>query len=339
MKKKTKNLLLLVALLLVAVVGYLALDLLPEKTEGEEDTATTETIKIADFTADDIAYYCYSNSEYEMGFQITEEGYVHYKDEAFPVNTTSVEAQLAAMEDLAALQQFDSTDRAEYGLDVPSITLALTLKDGTERTFFFGDSTPLFEGHYLLDVENNVIYLAEADLYLQLDCSWSSMVQQEEKIKPAAEQIVDVTVETAGVVSTYITYDETKEQPWQITTPEGTFDGDTDAVTTALGAYSAYSLLSTIEYNCSDFAQYGLEEPVTTVTVRYTESEGTEVKSLVFEFGNIDTENNNVSCVRVNGSSYVYGMSEYYAESVSVFDLESLKYQPEAAENASETSE
>lgn len=110
------------------------------------------------------------------------------------------------------------------------------------------------------------------------------------------------------------------------------FFGDTDAVTTALGAYSAYSLLSTIEYNCTDFAQYGLEEPVTTVTVRYTEEESTEVKSLVFEFGNINVEENNYSYVRVNGSDYVYGMSEYYAESVSVFEAEELKYQPEVTE-------
>ena len=331
MKKKTRNLLLLVALLLVAVVGYFAMDLIPEETVEEEETVDN-TLKIADFSAADIESYCYSNSEYEIGFNITEEGYVHYKDEAFPVNTTSVEAQLSAMEGLTAIQKIDSTDRAEYGLDTPLITLAITLIDGTERTFFFGDTTPLFEGHYVLDVENDVIYLAEADLFLELDCSWSTMVQQEEKVKVTAEQIVDVTVETAGVTSMYISYDETKEQPWQLKTPEGTFDGDTDAVTTALGAYSAYSLLSTIEYNCTDFAQYGLEEPVTTVTVRYTEEESTEVKSLVFEFGNIDTENNNVSCVRVNGSAYVYGMSEYYTESVSVFDAESLKYQPEVTE-------
>ena len=331
MKKKTRNLLLLLALLLVVGAGYFAIDLIPEETVEEEETVD-ETIKIADFSADKIEFYCYSNSEYEMGFNITEDGYVHYKDEAFPVNTASVEKQLSAMESMTALQVIDSTDKAEYGLDVPSITLAVTLIDGTERTFFFGDLAPLYEGYYVLDVENNVIYLAESTLYNQLDSLWSSMVQQEEMVKPAVEQIVDVTVETAGVTTTYITYDETKEQPWQLTTPDGTFDGDTDAVTTALGAYSAYSLLSTIEYNCTDFAQYGLEEPVTTVTVRYTDSEDANVKSLVFEFGNIDTENNNVSYVRINGSDYVYSMSEYYAESVSVFTAEELKYQPETTE-------
>lgn len=336
MKKKTKNLILLIALFVVVCAGYFALDLLPEKT-AEEEEPVEETLKIADFTAEEIESYYYSNSEYEMGFYITENGYVHYEDEAFPVNTASVKAQLSAMESLTAVQKIDSTDKAEYGLDNPLITLSITLIDGEQRNFLLGDSTPLFEGHYLLDVENDTIYLAEATLYLELDCSWSSMVQQEEKVKPAQEQIVDVTVETAGVTTMYISYDEAKEQPWQLTTPEGTFDGDTDAVTTALGAYSAYSLFSTVEYDCTDFSKYGLEEPVTTVTVRYTEEESGEIKSLLFEFGNIDTENNDMAYVRVNGSSYVYGMSEYYSESVSVFDIEELKYVPAA--DTSETTE
>ena len=79
MKKKTKNLLLLVGLLLVVAVGYFALDLVPEKTAEEKQTMD-ETVKIADFTTEDITFYCYSNSNYEMGFNITENGYVHYKD-------------------------------------------------------------------------------------------------------------------------------------------------------------------------------------------------------------------------------------------------------------------
>ena len=327
MKKKTKNLLLLVGLLLVVAVGYFALDLVPEKTAEEEQTVE-ETVKIADFTTEDIIFYCYSNSNYEMGFNITENGYVHYKDEAFPANTAAVEAQLVTLEGLTAVKKIDSTEKEEYGLDVPSITVAATLSDGRERTFFFGDSAPLASGYYLLDVENNVIYLVESSVYLRFDSSWSSMIQQEEMSLPTSDQIVDVTVETEGTKTMYIFYDEAKEQPWQLTTPEGTFDGDMDAVATALGVYSTYSLLSTIEYNCNDFAQYGLEEPVTTVTVRYTEEEDTAVKALVFAFGNADADNN-ASYVRINGSDYVYSMSEYYAESIAVFDVEELKYQPE----------
>ena len=322
MKKKTKKLLLLLAFFAVLVVGYLALDFIPEKTETEGETIS-ETVEVTEFEAEDIAFYCYSNTEYEMGFTITEEGYVHYKEEKFPVSTSSVEEQLDAIGTLTALRTIDSTDKAEYGLDTPVITVAVTLKDGTERTLFFGDSALFEEGYYLLDVENSIIYLTDTSLYSKLTCSWSDMVQQEEKVLVSSEQILDVTVNTDGVQTLYISYDETKEQPWQLTTSEGTFAGDSDAVVSALGAYNSYSLMSTMEYDCVDFSVYGLEEPKTTVTVRYTEE--SETKSLVFEFGNTE-ESNNVSYVRVNGSSYVYSMSQYYTESVSVFDLETLKY-------------
>ena len=153
------------------------------------------------------------------------------------------------------------------------------------------------------------------------------------------DQIMDVTVETDGEQTMYIAYDETKEKPWQLTTPEGTFDGDSDAVTSALGKYNSYSVKSVVEYNCADFSRYGLEEPATVVTVRYTEEEETEeatVKTLVFEFGNKNEEESG-TYVRINGSPYVYTMTEYYVEGVSVFDLEELKYQLE--EGAEETTE
>lgn len=328
MKKKTKNLLLLVGLFAVLVAGYFALDLLPEDTV-EEDTVVDETVVIADFSEADITYYCYSNEEYEMGFTVTEDGYTHYKDSTFPVNTASVQAQLSALASLTALQVIESTDKAEYGLDVPKKTVALTLADGTEHTYFIGDSALFEDADYLLDVENDVIYLVESGFSAEFAVSWSSMVQQEEKITLTSDQITDVTVETAGEQTMVISYDESKEQPWQLTTPEGTFDGDSDAVTTALGAFGSYSLMETFEYNCTDLAKYGLEEPATTVTVRYTEPEGTESKTLVFEFGAVNEDS--VSYVRINGSSYVYGMSEYYTESVSVFNTEELKYQPEGA--------
>lgn len=322
MKKKTKTLLVLVAMFVLLIGGYFALDFLPEDAVDED--IIEETIEVAEFTAEDIAFFCYKNPDYEMGFTCTEEGYVHYEDEAFPVNADVVEMQLAVIGTLTALRKLDGTDRAEYGLDTPSVTVAVTLKDGTERTFFVGDKALFEEGYYLLDVENNTIYLTDTELYEQFTCGWSSLVQQEEKVLVASEQILDVTVENAGVQTMYIFYEEGKEHPWQITTSEGTFDGDSSAVSDALEAYNSYSLMSTLEYNCDDFAQYGLEEPVTTVMVHYTEEESTEVKTLLFEFGLVDAETN-VSYVRLNGSSYVYGISEYYAESLSVFDVEELK--------------
>lgn len=331
MKKKTKKLLWLVILLVVLTGGYFALDLLPENSGAEEEDAVVETVEVTDFSTEDITFYCYYNSDYEMGFYVTSDGYVHYRDEAFPVKDAGIELQLAAIGNLTALQMVEGTDKSEYGLDVPKVTVSVTLADGTEHTYFVGDSALFEDADYLLDVENNVIYLVDSDFASEFNCSWSSMVQQEDKIEISSDQILDVTVTTAGVQTLYIAYDEAKEQPWQLTTTEGIFDGDSEAVIDAISIYNSYSMGTTIEYNCTDFAQYGLDDPITTVTVRYTEeaeSNASDVKTLVFEFGNVDADSM-VSYVRINGSAYVYGMTEYYAEGLSVFDTEELKYRAE----------
>lgn len=343
MKKKTKHLLLLVAVFLLLLGGYFALDFLPE-TSGEEEETPVETVEITEFTAEDIAYYCYRNAEYELGFYVTEDGYVHYQDAAFPANEASVKGQLSALGNLTAIQLVEGTDKAEYGLDTPEITVAVSLTDGTQRTFLIGDSALFEDAEYVLDVEMDRIYLVGSSFSSQFSCSWSSMVQQEDKIKISSNQIVDISVQNGEMQSLNISYDETKEQPWQLITPEGIYDGDTDAVESAVAMFDTYSLGTTVEYACSDFEKYGLEPPLTTVTVRYTETVRTEnqntvdesgemeeakaeIRELVFEFGMV--EEDDTTYVRVNGSSYVYQMTKYYAEGLSVFEVDELKYVPE----------
>ena len=189
MKKKTKNLLLLVALFVVLVGGYFALDLLPEDT-GEEEDVVYETVEVTEFATEDIAVYCYNNLEYEIGFTVTEDGYVHYRDDAFPANTANVAAQLSAIGDLTALQVVEGTDKAEYGLDVPKTTVAVTLADGTEHTYFIGDSALFEDADYLLDVENNIIYLVDSDFADAFAVSEEDMKEEpeEDTAEEAAEE-------------------------------------------------------------------------------------------------------------------------------------------------------
>lgn len=338
MKKTTKKLLMLVCFLVVLIVGYFALDYLPEDTGEEEQNVVAKTIEVTEFHTEDIVSYAYQNSDYAIGFEVTDGGYVNKTDADFPVNVNALDSQLEELGNLTALQSIESADKVEYGLDSPRVTIAVTLADGTERSFQIGDSALFEAADYLLDVENDTIYLISQSLASVFTCAWSNLVQKEEMIVLTTDQIMDVTVETDGEQTMYIAYDETKEKPWQLTTPEGTFDGDSDAVTSALGKYNSYSVKSVVEYNCTDFSRYGLEEPATVVTVRYTEEEETEeatVKTLVFEFGNKNEEESG-TYVRINGSPYVYTMTEYYVEGVSVFDLEELKFVPEEMETAEE---
>lgn len=340
MKKKTKQLLVLVVILFLLLGGYILMGIVPEvDTELEEE----ETIAITEFTIDDIASYWYKNSDYEMGFDITEDGYVQQEDPAFPVSTSSVYSQLSTLGSLYASREITGMEKEEYGLDNPEITICVTLEDGTVRHFSIGDQALFETAYYLYDEENDKIYLVSSVQCSDFSKTWSSMVEKEEMVHPTTEQIVDVTVETDGETVTYVSYDETLES-WQITTADGTVSADADAMLEKLEKYGSYSARTTLEYHCQDFAQYGLEPAKTKVTVRYTaaveEEESTEepeILELVLEFGEQD-ENETVYYTRVNGSSYVYGFTIYYAEGLFEFDVAELMAQ-QTEEESTETEE
>ena len=336
MKKKTKNLILLVSVMVLLLGGYLLMGLIPEEDAGQSVETESDIIEITEFTAADIASYHYKNPQYEIGFDITEKGYVHQEDPEFPVNDAAVELQLSILESLHSSREITGTDKAEYGLVDPMVSISVVLQDGAKRNFAIGDKALFEDAYYVSDEENNKIYLVSSEQCAEFNNNWTAMVEKETMVTLTTDQIVDVTVETDGVVTTYINYDENMTYPWQITTPEGTFAGDETAVLEALGMFGAYSIRSTVEYDCTDFARYGLDPAATKVTVRYTLPEGVEVPesavteeypTLVFEFGNVDEDNG--SYVRVNGSSYVYGFSKYYVDGLSVFNVDELKMQAE----------
>lgn len=336
MKKKTKNLILLLSVMVLLLGGYLLMGLLPEK-ETEADTETnTEVIEITEFTVAEITSYQYKNPQYEIGFEVKDGNFIHLEDSNFPVNDATVELQLAILESLYASREISGTNKEEYGLANPQVSISVTLANGNVRNFSIGDKALFEDAYYVSDEENNKIYLVSSDQCAEFNNNWTAMVEKETMVTLTTDQIVDVTVETNGEITTYINYDANMTYPWQITTSEGTFAADETAMLEKLGMFGSYSVRSTVEYNCTDFAQYGLEPAKTKVTVRYTVPEGVEVPEsavteelpvLTFEFGNVDEDN--VSYVRVNGSSYVYGFSQYYADGLSVFDLEELRMKAE----------
>ncbi len=335
MKKKTRNLIVLCLCLVILLVGYNFLDTWKEKQETKvSQTEEEELIEVTEFEVADIASYSYRNSEYEIGFALTEEGYVNTEDAKFPAEESTVESQILAIAELEALLQVTGTDKAEYGLAEPQIAIEVVLESGTNRNFYIGDIALFEDAYYVLDVENDAIFLCEASIYDTFSVAWTKLVAKEEMSKPASDTIISVALETEDEAVFVLSYDETLEHPWQLTTADGTFDCDTDAVTDRLGNFSTYSVSKTIEYSCDDFSEYGLEPAATKVTVTYlvTDDAGVETEeTLVFEFAAEETEDG-VYYTRINHSDFVYGVTSFYMGELSEFELEELLYVEEETE-------
>lgn len=180
MHKKTKNILFLLICLIVLVGGYCVLETLPEKTEGEVQETATETIAVTSFTAEDIVSYYYSNENHDMEIAVTKEGYVNTADAEFKVNSDKAAAQISAIVNLTALQEIDGNDKAEYGLDTPEICITVRLSDDTERNLQIGDSALFEAADYVLDVENDRIFLIPETLYAAFQTTSEEMEEAEE---------------------------------------------------------------------------------------------------------------------------------------------------------------
>lgn len=326
MKKKTKQLWGLLAVAAVLAAAYL---LLPKLTEREPEETAPEVLDVTEFGTEDIVSYTYQNESYEIGFRVENGTYVNTEDPAFPVNTATVAEQLELLGTLDYIRIIDSTDKSEFRLDDPTIRIAVTLQDGSIRQFLIGDEAPFDSDYYLLDVERDVIYLGGSELYTAFHTTWTALVQKEETVSLTADQITQVTVESTVLPSMKLTYFSEQEDPWLITTAEGSFVGDTDAVTEKLGSYTTYVFRYVYEYQATNLERYGLAEPATTVTVTYlcAAEDGSltgETGTLVLEFGGTD-ETDGVTYARMNGSSYVYGISSTYLEKLASYDLEELR--------------
>ena len=199
MKKKTKKLIWLVLFFIVLLAGYFALDYLPEKTEEDVAETVAETIAVTTFSEEDIVSYRYSNADHEMELAVTEDGYVNTADALFEVNGDKAAAQISAIANLTALQKIDNTDKSEYGLDAPEITITVTLSDGTERNLYIGDSALFEAADYLLDVENDSIYLIDETLYSAFNCTLEEMEVQEEVEATEETEVTDEAQETEEI--------------------------------------------------------------------------------------------------------------------------------------------
>lgn len=334
MKKKTKQLFVLACVMLCLLAAYLILPSLLEREDKEEEVGQ-EILDVTEFATEDIASYRYKNEAYEIGFLVTEDGCVNTEDAAFPVNLTTTAGQLVELGTMTYLQIVDNTNKEDFNLANPPITMSVTLKDGSERNFAIGDPAPFDDAYYLLDVEKDIIYLVETDVYSEFATTWTTLVEREEIVSVAADQMIDVTVESDEFEPITVTYDETQEYPWQLEAQTGRYAGNAEAVLEKLGIYSSYIFRYVYEYDVQDLSKYGLTEPSTTVTVRYYEKDANgaltdEVNTLVLEFGSQNVEDD-IYYARMNGSSYVYGMSTSYTQKVAQYVVEELKMTSETA--------
>lgn len=317
-RKRFITVLVLCGVLVALVGGYKSLIRRNEERaakEAAEDAERVELVtnkeQVTEFLLKDVMEFAFTNDEASYHFVWKQEGnygnWIRQGQEDFPTNGEKVQTIAGYFCNLSGTRKVggEGTALSTYGLENTKLTATLTLADGTVEKFRVGDAAPYSAGRYLLKESTGEVFVVTDQVYKQLSVAEIKLVQGDTFPSAMTENISKVTIEIDGrgtsVYEPSVAADGTKEIP-------------------AIYYDCMTFIASTIqEYNCKDFAKYGLEDPYATVKVEY-------LGYVMDEYGNITSEETSMLLeigdktvsdnyfVRVNGTDFVYIMVQAQAQ-------------------------
>lgn len=321
--KRLKRKRILVIVALVAVLGLLGggywfvternarLAAEEAQKKADQEAVRNQKVEITSFMLKDVEAAEFSNEEASYHFAWVEGekfgSWVRQGEEDFPTNEEKLQTIISSFCELKGTSRMKLAEinPADYGLDATDLKMKLTLTDGTEHRFCLGNEAPYDAGYYLLYENTGEVFVVASNLHTQLTTKEIKLVQGESFPLAEPESITRFCIEVRDGETK--TYEPEVAEDGSKTFPPIFYD-------------SVPFVASTIqEYNCTDFAQYGLDDPYVTVTVDYLGyvfTEGglltREPCTMKLEIGDKTVSDNYF--VRVDESDFVYIMMKAQAK-------------------------
>lgn len=267
--QKAKKLGLLCGALLVvsaAAFGVSRIQAHKEKIQSGEEVILT-------IPTDSVTALSWKTTSTDLGFTRNEDGsWTYTGDEAFPVSTTEIENLLASFENLETAFTIDEVeDLSQYGLDDPVCTVQFTADD-QEYTVEMGDYSSMDSQRYA-SIGDGKVYLLKSDLYETFDTQLSSVIQNDSL--PNFDSI------SSGSFAGVDDYTFTKEEDQSLSYCESDqyyTEGkalETEKVDSYISTLKYLGLSEYATYNLSDddLKTYGLDKPVLTGEISYTDED------------------------------------------------------------------
>ena len=195
-KKKNKwlpivSVLGVIVLLLVTYFGVVKYKEIRDTT-GEEDG---DQVVLLDMDVSVATKLYYKDGTNEVTLIKEEDTWKAEEDETLTLNQTYITNMLDVFQRIEATTVVSETREnvSEYGLDSPSLTVTLTIEDGTEITYQIGDQVITSSGgYYATVVGNEGIYVVDETLKDAFTYSVEDMV--EEEVEETTEPTVAPTI-------------------------------------------------------------------------------------------------------------------------------------------------
>lgn len=306
--KRGKKLIVLASTLAVILVLYLGVTLVTRHVSNKNAVTETQgTFSATAFTADDIRSITWTNLGNEYTITKADEEWTLNDHDGFWLNQDDAAAMADAVSALKATRRLDGgVEDSDYGLAEPTLTVKVTLNDGSEITLAEGDKNDVTDAYYLrVTADESHVYTVETDLQTVFNQKLSDLFVKETlpSLGEAAQRVVLTRTDDEIVLVSHT--DEAGNAHWYEETADGARALDDETAQTLYDDICDFSWYELVEWNADAEALtgYGFDEPTVVICAESLKDDGETIVWQV-EFGG--EYSSSYDYVRLPGSSVVY---------------------------------
>lgn len=350
MKRKSVTLVSSVLFLAVLCGAYYGIQKYSAEQEiKEQEENESEVVELFSEDSTDITKLKFVIEKTEVVFEKENDTWLKEDESEFPVDQDVLTDAASSISSVTSDIVIDDVeDLSQYGLDDPSNTITITTDDGEETILKIGLENESVNQYYVeKGDENDKVYLVDSTV---IDPFMKTLYEYAK-----AETFPDILSDNIDKIE--ITENETYYQVekdsdtgfWYVSDGTEPEKADSAKAGSLASAVSTLEYSSFVDYHCTNYADYGLENPYGTIVVDYQEEmetsedtssdesdsdtdlentsendETTEMiqKQLILYVG--DTAENDTRYVRVNDSDEIYTIAQENLDTLfgkSVSDL------------------
>lgn len=276
MKSKTVKLISGVAVLAVLSGTYIGVTSYVDSQEEKEAEAADTSVSVVEMDSEKITSVSFTDTEgAEEVFEKDGDNWVKKDEPDFPVSQDTLDGAVNALTALSADQKLENPeDLSEYDLDKPQNQITLTEEDGNRTVLQVGMKNESSGQYYMKKSEDDKnVYLVSA---VSLDPFMGTAYEfAEAENFPAVTSatIKDVKVEKENG---YQLSQDDDSLYWYVSDGKTSEQADTSKAGTVTSAIGSLTYGDFVDYNCTDQAKYGFDDPYAIITATYLAEEDTE---------------------------------------------------------------
>jgi len=196
MKKQKIQLIVLLVICGVALAAYFGFKQYNAKHDDTEDTSYTA------YTVDTDQIQQIDCQNEKGSFSVARDGdtWTFPDDPGEKVDTAQVESMLNLLEKITSDNEVTGvTSPEDYGFnDNPTMTISLTMKDGSTETLYVGDTNKAISAYYFRVGDADTIYTVDASFVVTFNVDQSSLVSTDSSSSSSAEQPTEAVSGSSG---------------------------------------------------------------------------------------------------------------------------------------------